>query len=91
MIQDKGAQRRVRHIPRLSRFAVVSVADLLAAMSKRFLTDVIQQSSGLTDVAPTRVVADLIATIKAEIIENGRFSLPDFGAFPSVRCPSVRC
>jgi DNA-binding protein HU-beta len=50
-------------------------------MSKRFLTDVIQQSSGLTGVASSRVAADLIAAIKAEIIENGRFSLPDFGAF----------
>ncbi len=50
-------------------------------MSKRFLTDVIQQSSGLTGVASGRLAADLIAAIKAEIIENGRFSLPDFGSF----------
>jgi DNA-binding protein HU-beta len=50
-------------------------------MSKRFLTDVIQQSSGLTGVASGQVAAGLIAAIKAEIIENGRFSLPDFGTF----------
>jgi DNA-binding protein HU-beta len=28
-----------------------------------------------------RLAADLIAAIKAEIIETGRFTLPDFGAF----------
>jgi DNA-binding protein HU-beta len=50
-------------------------------MSKKFLTDVIQQSSGLTGVASGQVAADLIAAIKAEIIETGRFSLPDFGSF----------
>jgi DNA-binding protein HU-beta len=32
-------------------------------------------------VAANRLAADLIAAIKAEIIETGRFSLPDFGAF----------
>ena len=50
-------------------------------MSKRFLTDVIQQSSDLTGVASGRLAADIIAAIKAEIIETGRFSLPDFGSF----------
>lgn len=53
-------------------------------MSKRFLTDVIQHSSGLTGVASGRLAAELIAAIKAEIVQNGRFSLPDFGSF-SVR------
>jgi DNA-binding protein HU-beta len=56
-------------------------------MSKRFLTDVIQQSSGLTGVASGRLAADLIAAIKAEIIENGRFSLPDFGSFTARETP----
>jgi DNA-binding protein HU-beta len=56
-------------------------------MSKRFLTDVIQQSSGLTGVASGRVAADLIAAIKTEIIENGRFSLPDFGGFTVRKTP----
>ncbi|UFN51736.1 HU family DNA-binding protein (plasmid) [Roseomonas sp. OT10] len=50
-------------------------------MSKKFLTDVIQQSSGLTGVASGQVAADLIAAIKAEIVETRRFSLPDFGSF----------
>lgn len=50
-------------------------------MSKRFLTDVIQQSSGLTGVASGKLAAEIIAAIKAEITENGRFSLPDFGSF----------
>ena len=50
-------------------------------MSKRFLTDVIQRSSGLTGVASGQAAADLIAAIKAEIIETGRFTLPDFGSF----------
>ena len=50
-------------------------------MSKRFLTDVIQQSTDLTGVASGRLAADIIAAIKAEIIETGRFSLPDFGSF----------
>ena len=50
-------------------------------MSKRFLADVIQQSTDLTGVASGRLAADIIAAIKAEIIETGRFSLPDFGSF----------
>ena len=50
-------------------------------MSKRFLTDVIQQSTELTGVASGRLAADIIAAIKAQIIETGRFSLPDFGSF----------
>ncbi|MBP0493689.1 MULTISPECIES: HU family DNA-binding protein [Acetobacterales] len=53
-------------------------------MSKRFLTGVIQQSTEMTGVAAGRLAADIVAAIKAEIIENGRFSLPDFGSF-SVR------
>jgi DNA-binding protein HU-beta len=50
-------------------------------LSKKFLTDVIQQSSDLTGVAAGRLAADVVAAIKAEIIETGRFSLPDFGSF----------
>jgi DNA-binding protein HU-beta len=50
-------------------------------MSKKSLTDLIQQSSDLTRVAAGQVAADLIAAIKAEITETGRFSLPDFGFF----------
>ena len=50
-------------------------------MSKKFLTDVIRQSSDLSGPAAGRLAADLIAAIKAEITETGRFSLPDFGSF----------
>ncbi|MBP0447127.1 HU family DNA-binding protein [Roseomonas sp. SSH11] len=50
-------------------------------MSKKFLTDVIQQSADMTGVAAGRLAADIIAAIKSEIVENGRFSLPDFGSF----------
>lgn len=50
-------------------------------MSKKFLTDVIVQSAEMPAVAANRLAADLIAAIKAEIIETGRFTLPDFGAF----------
>jgi DNA-binding protein HU-beta len=50
-------------------------------MSKKFLTDVIQQSSEMTGVAAGRLAADIVAAIKAEIVETGRFSLPDFGSF----------
>jgi DNA-binding protein HU-beta len=50
-------------------------------MSKKFLTDVIVQSADMPAVVANRLAADLIAAIKAEIIETGRFTLPDFGAF----------
>ncbi|HYZ33420.1 MAG TPA: HU family DNA-binding protein [Crenalkalicoccus sp.] len=53
-------------------------------MSKKFLTDVIAQSAEMPTAAAGRVAADIIAAIKAEIIETGRFTIPDFGAF-SVR------
>lgn len=58
-------------------------------MSKRFLTDVIQQSTGLTGKASGQLAAEVIAAIKTEITENGRFSLPDFGSF-TVRETSKR-
>ena len=50
-------------------------------MFKRFLTDVIQQSTGLTAVASARLAAELIAAIEAEITTTGRFTLPEFGSF----------
>ena len=50
-------------------------------MSKKFLTDVIVQSAEMPAVAANRLAADIIAAIKSEIIETGRFTLPDFGAF----------
>ena len=53
-------------------------------MSKKFLTDVIVQSSDMTGVAANKLATALIEAIKNEIITTGRFSLPDFGSF-SVR------
>jgi DNA-binding protein HU-beta len=50
-------------------------------MSKKFLTDVIARSAEMPAVGANRLAADLIAAIKAEITETGRFTLPDFGAF----------
>lgn len=50
-------------------------------MSKKFLTDVIVASTAMPAVAANRLAAELIAAIKNEIIETGRFTLPDFGAF----------
>jgi DNA-binding protein HU-beta len=50
-------------------------------VSKKFLTDVIVASTAMPAVAANRLAADLIAAIKTEIIETGRFTLPDFGAF----------
>lgn len=50
-------------------------------MSKRFLTEVIQQNSDLKAAAAGRLAGDLVAAIKREITETGRFSLPDFGSF----------
>jgi DNA-binding protein HU-beta len=35
----------------------------------------------MTGVAAGRLAADIIVAIKEQIIENGRFSRPDFGAF----------
>ena len=50
-------------------------------MSKKFLTDVIVQSAERPANAANRLAADIIAAIKSEITETGRFTLPDFGEF----------
>src|SRR5215218_6428279 len=50
-------------------------------MSKRFLTDVIAQAADMPASAAGRLAGDVVAAIKAEIVETGRFSLPDFGSF----------
>lgn len=50
-------------------------------MSKKFLTDVIAQSADIPAVAANRVAADVISAIKAQVIETGRFTIPDFGSF----------
>jgi DNA-binding protein HU-beta len=50
-------------------------------MSKKFLTDVIAQSADMPASTARQVAADIIAAIKTEIVETGRFTIPDFGAF----------
>jgi len=50
-------------------------------MSKKFLTDVIVQSTEMPANAASALAGNIIASIKQEIIENGRFTIPDFGAF----------
>ena len=53
-------------------------------MSKRFLTQIIQDNSELKGVAAGRLAGAVVDAIKKEIISTGRFSLPEFGSF-SVR------
>jgi DNA-binding protein HU-beta len=50
-------------------------------VSKKFLTDAILQSAEMPANAASRLAGDIVAAIKAEIIETGRFTIPDFGAF----------
>jgi len=50
-------------------------------MSKKFLTDVIAKSGDMSAVAAGKLAADIIDAIKNEIVANGRFTIPDFGAF----------
>lgn len=50
-------------------------------MSKKFLTDVIVQSADMPAAAANRLAADIIAAIKEQIVETGRFTIPEFGAF----------
>ena len=50
-------------------------------MSKRFLTEVIARAADMPAGAAGRLAGEVVAAIKAEIVQTGRFSLPDFGAF----------
>lgn len=50
-------------------------------MSKAFISNVIQESTGLTGVASNQAAADLIQAIVKEIKKNGKFTLPSFGTF----------
>jgi DNA-binding protein HU-beta len=50
-------------------------------MSKKFLTEVIARAAGMPAGAAGRLAGEVVAAIKAEITETGRFALPDFGAF----------
>ncbi len=53
----------------------------IQSVSKKFLTDVIANSSDLSGVAATKLAGDIIEAIKGEIVASGRFTIPDFGAF----------
>jgi DNA-binding protein HU-beta len=50
-------------------------------VSKKFLTEVIADSTDLSGVAAAKLAGDIIEAIKAEIVQAGRFTIPDFGAF----------
>ena len=50
-------------------------------MSKKFLSDVIVQSTEMPTSAAYALAGNIMAAIKAEIIQSGRFTIPDFGAF----------
>jgi DNA-binding protein HU-beta len=50
-------------------------------VSKKFLTEVIAGSTDLTGVAASKLAGDIIEAMKSEIVQSGRFTIPDFGAF----------
>ncbi|MGC8528386.1 HU family DNA-binding protein, partial [Acidiphilium sp.] len=50
-------------------------------MSKAFITDVIQNSTGITGVAANRAATDVIEAIVKELKKKGKFTLPSFGTF----------
>ena len=50
-------------------------------MSKKFLSDVIARSTEMPAPAAYALAGDILAAIKTEIIQSGRFTIPDFGAF----------
>jgi DNA-binding protein HU-beta len=50
-------------------------------MSKRFLTDVIARAAGMPANAAGRLAGEILAAVKAEIVQTGRYSLPGFGSF----------
>ena len=56
-------------------------------MSKKFLTDVIAQAADMPASAAGRLAGEIVAAIKDEITETGRFSLPDFGSFTVCETP----
>src|SRR5919202_2500800 len=50
-------------------------------MSKKFLTYVIARPADMPANAAGRLAGEIVAAIKEEIVQTGRFSLPDFGSF----------
>ena len=62
------------------RYALITATET-KFVSKKFLTDVIANASDLSGVASAKLAGDIIEAIKTEIVESGRFTIPDFGAF----------
>lgn len=50
-------------------------------MTKRFIANVIQESTGITGVAASQAAGDLIDAIVAELKKDKGFTLPSFGTF----------
>jgi DNA-binding protein HU-beta len=50
-------------------------------MSKAFIAEVIQSSTGITGVAANKAAADLIDAIVKDMKKEGGFTLPSFGTF----------
>jgi DNA-binding protein HU-beta len=50
-------------------------------MSKKFLSEIIQDVTELSGVASRSLAAHIVDAIKAQIVEGGRFTLPEFGTF----------
>ena len=58
-------------------------------MSKAFIAQIIQESTGLTGVASNKAAGVVIDAIVKELKKNGKFTLPSFGTF-SVHKTKVR-
>jgi DNA-binding protein HU-beta len=50
-------------------------------MSKKFIADVIKQSTDISGVAATRAAGDFLEALVAKIKTDGRLSIPGFGTF----------
>ena len=50
-------------------------------MSKAFIATIIQEQTGCTGVAATRIAGELMAAIVREMKREGGFTLPSFGTF----------
>ncbi len=58
-------------------------------MTKRFIADVIQRSTGISSAAGAKVARDLLDAIVETLHRNGKFTLPGFGTF-TVRMTKAR-
>ncbi|MDN3563019.1 HU family DNA-binding protein [Paeniroseomonas aquatica] len=50
-------------------------------MSKKFLAGVIVKATEMPTIQASGLASDIIEAIKSEIVETGRYTIPDFGAF----------